>query len=202
MLLKMPIKPVLMELPAIRPTQPADAPAIAALANQHTYQHLAEADRAGGFLTGSFAAPALEAMLTSVPGQVAWQGEELVGFIVNSRLPPECYPPLVQEIAARLLTLTYRRRALADYRWFFYGPVLVQPAYRGQGLLRRLFEASRQALVGRFELGIAFIARENTVSRVLHTQGLGLEGVGEVQFAGATYDLLVFLVGEGMGPVL
>ena len=192
----MPIKPVLMELPAIRVAQSADAPAIAALANQHTYQHLAEADRAGGFLTGSFAAPALAAMLGSVPGQVAWQGKELIGFVVNSYLPPERYPPLVQAIVARLPTLTYRQRALAEYRWFFYGPVLVQPAHRGQGLLRLLFEASRRTLAGRFELGIAFIARENAVSLSLHTQALGLERVGEVQFEGATYDLLVFWVGD------
>jgi GNAT superfamily N-acetyltransferase len=181
----------------IRVAQPADAPAIAVLASQYTYQNLAEADRAGGFLTGSFTGPALEAMLTSVPGQVAWHAGTLVGFVVNSRLPPERYPPLVREIVGRLPTLTYRQRALADYRWFFYGPVLVRPAYRGQGLLRRLFEASRRALAGRFELGIAFIARENTVSLALHTRGLGLARVGEVEFAGAMYDLLVFPVGQG-----
>ena len=192
----MPIEPILMEPTAIREAQPADAPVLAALANQHTYQHLAEADRAGGFLTGSFSAPALAAMLASVPGQVAWHEDELVGFIVNSRLPPERYPPLVQQIIALLPTLTYRQRALAEYRWFFYGPVLVQPAHRGQGLLRRLFRASQQALAGRFELGIAFIARENAASLTLHTQGLGLERVGEVQFQEAAYDLLVFPVND------
>jgi GNAT superfamily N-acetyltransferase len=179
----------------IHPAQPTDAPAIAALAGRHTYQQLAEADRAGGFLTGSFTAPALAAMLASVPGQVALHAGELVGFVVNSQLPPQEYPPLVQQLVARLPVLTYRQRALAEYRWFFYGPVLVQPAYRGRGLLRQLFEASRRALAGRYELGIAFIARENAASRALHTQALGLECVGEVQFAGATYDLLVFAVG-------
>jgi len=186
------MEPFAIEVRAARPT---DAPAVAVLANRYTYQQLAEADRAGGFLTGSFTVPALAAMLTSVPGQAAWHAGELVGFVVNSRLPPERYPPLVQAIVALLPTLTYRQRALADYRWFFYGPVLVQPAHRGRGLLRRLFEASRQALAGRFELGIAFIARENVVSLRLHTRGLGLERVGEVQIGGATYELLVFPVG-------
>ncbi|MGI4763359.1 MAG: GNAT family N-acetyltransferase [Janthinobacterium lividum] len=192
----MPTTHVLMEPNAIevRMAQPTDAPAVAALANEHTYQHLAEADRAGGFLTGSFTAPALEAMISSVPGQVAWHGDELVGFVVNSLLPSERYPPLVREIIARLPTLTYQQRALAEYRWFFYGPVLVQPAYRGQRLLRRLFRASQRALAGHFELGIAFIARENVVSLTLHTQGLGLERVGEVQFQSVVYDLLVFPV--------
>jgi len=184
-----------MEPIEIRTAQPPDAPAVAALASQHTYQHLAEDARSGGFLTGAFTGPAVAAMLASVPGQVAYDHGELVGFVVNSHLPKERYPPLVQEIIVLLPTLFYRQRALAEYRWFFYGPVLVQPAHRGRGLLRRLFQASQRALAGRFDLGIAFIAQANAVSLQVHTQSLGLDVVGEVQFQGATYALLVFPVG-------
>jgi hypothetical protein len=180
---------------ALRVAEVADAPAMATLANQHTYQHLTEADRQGGFLTGTFTAPALAAMLTSVPGQVAYQGEELVGFVLNSRLAPERYPPLVQHLCALLPALHYRQRPLANCRWFFYGPALVQPAHRGQGLLRRLFEASQRELAGRFEVGIAFIAAENAASLQVHTHKLGLEPVGELAFAGTTYVILAFTVG-------
>lgn len=178
----------------IRTATAADAPAIATLANQHTYQHLAEADRRGGFLTGTFTAPALEAMLGSVPGQVAYHEGELTGFLINSRLPPERYPPLVQQISALLPTLLFRQRPLADYRWFFYGPVLVAPAYRGQGLLQALFEASQRALAGHYEVGIAFIAAENGASLHVHTHKLGLEVVGELKFGGTPYVILAFAV--------
>lgn len=190
------INTVFMEPIEIRTAQPTDAPAVAALANQHTYQHLAKDARAGGFLTGSFTAPALAAMLASVPGQVAYCQGELIGFVINSHLPQERYPPLVQQISALLPALFYRQRALAEYRWFFYGPVLVQPTHRGRGLLRRLFRASQRALAGRFDLGIAFIAQENAASLQVHTQSLGLDVVGEVQFQGTTYALLVFPVGD------
>ncbi|RZK32460.1 MAG: hypothetical protein EOO57_14975, partial [Hymenobacter sp.] len=93
---------------ACRVAEVADAPAIAELANQYTYQQLSAAAREGGFLTGNFAVPALQAMLASVPGQVAYRGAELVGFVVNSRLPAERYPPLVQQISALLPTLRYQ----------------------------------------------------------------------------------------------
>jgi hypothetical protein len=178
----------------IRVAGVADAPAIAALANQHTYQQLAEADRRRGFLTGTFTAPALAAMLASVPGQVAYREEELVGFIINSRLAPERYPPLVQQISALLPTLRYHQRPLAHYQWFFYGPVLLAPPHRGQGLLHQLFAANRQTLAGRYEVGIAFIAAENAASLHVHTRKLGLE-VGELVFEGTTYFILVFEVG-------
>jgi hypothetical protein len=177
-----------------RPATAADAPAIAALANQHTHQQLSAAARQGGFLTGHFAAPALAAMLASVPGQVAYEGTELVGFIVNSRLPAERYPPLVRNISALLPTLLYQGRPLADYQWFFYGPALVQPAYRGRGVLRQLFAANRRALVGRYKVGVAFIAAENAASLHVHTQKLGLEEVGSLDFEGARYVVLAFAV--------
>ena len=174
--------------------QPTDAPAIAALANQHTYQQLDTEARRGGFLTGAFSVPGVLAMLASVPGQVAYQQDELVGFILNSRLDPAHYPPLVQEIIGLLPQLYYQQRALATYRWFFYGPVLVRPTCRGQGLLPQLFWASQQTLVGHYELGVAFIAEENVASLRLHTRKLGLEIVGRHVFGGTAYALLVFPV--------
>lgn len=179
----------------LRVASPSDAPAIADLAYQYTYQQLSSAERRGGFLTGSFAAPAVQAMLASVPGQVAYHQGELAGFVLNSRLAPAQYPPLVQAICALLPSLTYRQQALTDYQWFFYGPVLVRQAYRGQGLLPQLFEASRAELRGHFDLGIAFIAEENVASLHVHTQKLGLEPVGSLDFQGAAYSLLVFPVG-------
>jgi GNAT superfamily N-acetyltransferase len=184
-----------MNTPAYRLAEVADAPAIAELANQYTYQQLSAAAQAGGFLTGQFTAPALAAMLASVPGQVAWQGPELVGFVVNSRLPAERYPPLVQHICALLPTLLYHGRPLAEYDWFFYGPVLVQAAYRGRGLLRQLFEANRRTLAGRYEVGVAFIAAQNAASLHVHTQKLGLEVVGALDFEGASYVVLAFGIG-------
>lgn len=178
----------------LRGASPADAPAIAELANRYTYQQLSNTERQSGFLTGSFTVPALHAMLASVPGQVAYQADELVGFVINSRLAPAQYPPLVQAICALLPGIFYRQRALPDYRWFFYGPVLVRPDYRGQGLLQRLFAASRAELAGRFEVGIAFIAEENAASLRVHTQKLGLEQVGSLEFLGTPYALLAFPV--------
>lgn len=178
----------------IRPARPTDAPALAELANQYTYQQLDEDARKNGFLTGSFAVPVLQAMLASVPGQVAEHNGELVGFLINSRLSQARYPPLVQEIMALLPELPYGQRPLMTYHWFFYGPVLVKPAYRGRGLLQQLFEANQRTLAGRFAVGIAFIAEENTASLRLHTHKLGLEVVGQCLHHGTAYAILAFPV--------
>ncbi len=178
----------------LRTTRAADAAAVAELANQYTFQNLTEPERAGGFLTGSFTAPGLAAMLASAPGQLAYHGQELAGFIVNSHLPADQYPPFIQEIVDLLPTLRYQQRALTEYRWLFYGPVVVGAAYRGQGLLQQLFQANQRALAGRFELGIAFIATVNAASMHVHTQKLGLTVVGHLTFLGVEYALLAFAI--------
>jgi hypothetical protein len=172
----------------------ADAPALSDLANQYTYQNLDEAAREQGFLLGVFTAPAMQVMLASVPSQVAYHGQELAGFIINSKLPPDKYPPLVQQISALLPSLFYRQRPLAQYDWFFYGPVLVRQQYRGHSLSQQLFQANKQALTGKYNLGIAFIAEANAASMHVHTQKLGLEIVGSLDFQGAPYTILVFPV--------
>jgi hypothetical protein len=178
----------------IREATVADAPALAELANQYTYQNLDEEARQGGFLTGSFAAPALGAMLASVPGQVAYYQDELAGFVINSQLSAERYPPFIQAINELLPSLLYQQRSITDYQWFYYGPVLVRQEYRGHGLLQQLFAATKKTLAGSFDLGVAFIAAENAASCWVHTQKLGLEVVGEIEFQGQKYDILVFPV--------
>jgi hypothetical protein len=176
----------------LRVATATDAPALADLANRYTFQNLTEEEREGGFLTGSFTAAALQAMLTSVPSQVALHDQEVVGFVINSKLAAEQYPSLVKEISALLPSLFYRQLPLTQYQWFFYGPVLIRKEYRGQGLLLELFEANKQELRSRFELGVAFIAEQNSASLQLHTQKLGLEIVGRIVFQGAPYAILVF----------
>jgi GNAT superfamily N-acetyltransferase len=130
-------------------------------------------------------------MLASVPGRAACCGPELAGFVVSSRLAQAQRPPLAQAIINQLPTLCYRQRALDTYRWFFCGPVLVSPPYRGRGLRRQLFEASRRTLAGQLGPGIAFITTDNAAARRVPTQALGL-AVGEAVTEGRAYAILVF----------
>ena len=102
----------------------------------------------------------------------------------------------MQQISLLLPSLVYRQRPLTQYRWFFYGPVLVRKEHRGRGLLRQLFQVNKQALKSRFNLGIAFIAEANATSLHVHTQKLGLEVVGNLDFQGRPYVLLVFPVSD------
>jgi len=179
-----------MEDFSIRVATDLDVPAIVALANQNTYQVLSATDRQAGFLTGSFTEEAIQKMMDSEPCLVAYYQQELAGFLINSKLTPTAYPPLVQHIIHKMPGLTYRNLPLINYKWFFYGPVLVTKKFRGKGLLSRLFYKSKEQLQGKFEVGIAFINTQNINSYTAHTQSLGLELVGQLTFQTHVYHIL------------
>ncbi|MDQ4141803.1 MAG: hypothetical protein M3142_14940 [Bacteroidota bacterium] len=179
----------------IRVAKPNDVPSLVALANQYTYQNLSEQNRQSGFLTGVFSYASVQAMIASASSIVAFNQEELAGFIINTRLPASQYPPLVQEIIKELPKLTFGNKPVEQYHYFFYGPVLVAHKYRNQGLLRQMrqmLQKTKEELKSNFNLGIAFIDQANVASYRVHTEHLGFENIGEITFNNRKYAILVF----------
>lgn len=82
-------------------------------------------------------------------------------------------------------------------RVFIYGPVCIDRAYRGRGLLRGLYETLRREVAGRYDIGVAFVADDNPRSLRVHVDGLGMGDVGEFVFWGKQYHILAFhMTGE------
>jgi hypothetical protein len=185
-----------METYTIRVATVADVPAITDLANQYVWDKLSEADRQQGFLTGRFEMPAMKTMMESAPSLVAQHQQEIAGFVINSKLLPEAYPPLVQNMAQKFPDLLYRNLPLTTYKYFFYGPVLVSKFHRGKSLLPLMFHKTKELLRDRFEIGIAFIHEHNQHSLQIHTERLGLEVVGQFSFHLNNYHILVFTVSD------
>jgi hypothetical protein len=61
-------------------------------------------------------------------------------------------------------------------------------------LLRGLYEAQKQELAGRFEVGVAFVSRTNPHSLEAHVAGLGMTEVGDFELKGNVYVILAFRV--------
>ncbi|RDC66535.1 GNAT family N-acetyltransferase [Adhaeribacter pallidiroseus] len=172
-----------------------DVPAIVNLANQYTYQNLSTSDRESSFLTGVFSETAVGAMISSAPSIVAYYQNHLAGFVLNTRLAPAEYPPLVQRIIKTLPDLTFRNLPVDTYPYCFYGPVLVAQQYRSQGLLRHLFLKATEALKSRFNLALAFIDEGNGTSYQVHVQHLGFTQVGKLTFNNRSYAIVAFWLG-------
>jgi hypothetical protein len=58
--------------------------------------------------------------------------------------------------------------------------------------LRRLFEAQKRDLAGKFEIGVALVARANVYSLNAHVAGLGMTEVGEFEVNGKAFATVAF----------
>jgi len=178
----------------IREATESDLAGITALANCYVYDKLSAVERSAGFLTGRFEVNAMRKMVTSATSLVAIYQQQLVGFVINSKLPHPEYPPLIQAMAQKFAAINYQNKALTNYHYFYYGPVLVSEPHRGKGLLTRMFGQTQKLLCGKYSIGVAFIHTQNQNSLHIHTHNLGMEVVGQFSFDENNYHILVFPV--------
>jgi hypothetical protein len=90
--------------------------------------------------------------------------------------------------------LNFEGRPLSVFHSYIYGPVCIGRDYRGAGLLRGLYEAQKNDLAGKFEIGVAFVARNNPHSLSAHVAGLGMAEAGDFEVKGNRYATLAFRV--------
>jgi hypothetical protein len=183
-----------MEEYLIREATENDVAEITELANSYVYDKLSASERKSGFLTGRFELNAMRKLLASATSLVAVYRQELVGFVINSKLPDENYPPLVQTMIQKFPEVYYQNRPLTSYHYFYYGPVLVSKSHRGKGLLPRMFRLTQKLFCGKYDVGVAFIHTQNQNSLNIHTQNLGMEVIGQFSFDANDYYILVFPV--------
>ena len=86
----------------------------------------------------------------------------------------------------------FEGKSLASYHSYVYGPVCIDRAFRRRGLLRGLYEAQRRDMAGRFEIGVALVARDNVHSLDAHVAGLGMIEAGDFEVDGNVFAAIVF----------
>ncbi len=91
----------------------------------------------------------------------------------------------------------FEGRPLSAHKSYVYGPVCVGREYRQRGLLRGLYEAQRKDLAGQFDVGVAFVSRDNPHSLRAHVVGLGMTEVGDFELKGNVYVMLAFSLPPG-----
>lgn len=176
----------------LRRARPGDYPEVLALQRANFVANLTEDERKEGFLSAQFTpdqiaqiAEDLGTMLAVVDGRVA-------GFLCAFRNEFETGSPVIAEMIASYHRLTFECKTLGSYRSYIYGPVCIAKEYRRRGLLRGLYEAQKRDLAGRFDIGVAFVARSNPRSLSAHVAGLGMVEAGDFAINGNLYAALAF----------
>lgn len=177
-----------------RPAVPGDLPALLALQEANLTSNLSEEARKDGFLSAAFTAAHFETMATEVAVMVADAAGEIRGYVCAGSLTFHGQFPLLAAMIACFERVSFLGRPLAAQRAFVYGPACVARSHRGTGVLRGLYEALRREVAGRYDAGVAFVAKDNTRSLGAHANGLGMTIAGDFAFDGTLYWILAFHV--------
>ncbi len=59
-------------------------------------------------------------------------------------------------------------------------------------MLRGLYEMLLREVAGKYEVGTAFVSKDNPHSLAVHVNGLGMGIAGEFEFKDRNYDILAF----------
>jgi predicted GNAT superfamily acetyltransferase len=175
-----------------RRAKPEDYSAILKLQAANYVANLSDHQRREGFLSAEFTREQVTKMAEDLGIMIALESGVLAGYLCAFRNDFKHESPVLAKMFESYDVVRFEGNALASYKSYVYGPVCIDRDYRGRGLLRRLVEAQKRDLAGRFELGVGFVSRSNPHSLDAHLFGLGMTGVGEFEVKGNRYVIFAF----------
>jgi len=170
----------------------ADYEGILELQAANYVANLSEEDRREGFLSAEFSREQVAAMADDLGIMIAIESGVIAGYLCAFRNEFDHSSPVLAEMLHSYERVQFEGNPLSSYNSYIYGPVCIGKNYRRRGLLRGLFEAQRRDLAGKFDVGVAFVARNNSHSLQAHVGGLGMDDVGDFEVKGNSYVILAF----------
>jgi hypothetical protein len=175
----------------------ADIAGIQALQAANLLTHLSAADRAAnGFVTTPFSPAQIQTLIDQrgvfVVEPAVEPAAAIAGYAMAGSWDFFCQWPIFEEMVSRFGRFQFQGQTLTLTNSFQYGPVCIDLALRGQGILPVLFGQVRSEMATRFPIGYTFINQANPRSLAAHRRKLGLEVVDEFEFNGGTFSGLAF----------
>ncbi|VEA64892.1 Uncharacterised protein [Serratia plymuthica] len=176
----------------IRQACRADYPAILQLQSQNTPANLGESQKRQGFIVSRMGEAQLERINRRLGILVAVEDRALAGFVCLMPTDMQPRPPVVDAMLDTLGNQSFNGRALREQKVFLYGPVCLDTAWRGKGVLKQLFAAVKACTRDEFDVGALFIDDDNPHSLTAHEQGLKMTALAPFRCGRHGYQLLVF----------
>ena len=170
----------------------ADIAGILNLQALNLYANLSVVDRVDGFVTTPFTAAQIAVLLGQTGVFVAEKQGVVVGYAFAGSWDFFAQWPIFAHMVSRFPLLTWHGTPITPANTFQYGPVCVDRALRGGGVLPRLFATMRASWAARSPLGLTFINQANPRSLAAHTRKLNLEIIDEFEFNANSYYGLGF----------
>lgn len=174
----------------------SDFPQILALQSRNLRWNLDEVQQQQGFLSLEYGERDLTAINNGLGIYVAAAGDRLLAYAMAETREFAGGVPLIAHMVSRFPDASYNDQPVTGVRYFIYGPVCIDSAARGQGLLNGLLQAMSAALSAYFDIGVAFIAKSNVHSYHAHVRKNHMTVIDEFEFDGRQFWTVAFSLSD------
>lgn len=160
------------------------------LQNANLVSVLTEHEKEDGFLSGGFNEVQYAEMSRDGFVIVAYESDELIGFLGVGSLEFNRSYPLPAAMIEKLSSITYKGKTLDQYRLCLAGPVCVSKSHRGKGIFQAMYSEMQNNTSTDVDLIATLISTSNQRSLAAHEK-VGLERIGNFEHDGRSFHLLV-----------
>ena len=170
-----------------------DINGILSLQEKNLYRNLSDSERQKGFVTTPFTPNQIEDIMQQNGTFIAENEDNvIVAYAFAGSWAYFQQWEIFNVMVSRFPKLGFHGNAITTENSFQYGPVCIDEAYRGKGLLNQLFEELRIEFLKHYPISITFINKINAISEKAHTKNLGWEIIDTFEFNSNRYIGLAF----------
>ena len=170
-----------------------DITQISSLQQKYHISTILEQDKQDGFVTTLFSDEQFAELISTEDGiTVACDEDQIIAYAMAASWGFWARWPLFRFMIDDLANVTYRGETLSTENSYQYGPVCIDKAYRGTGVLEAIFHASARQMSSRYLYLITFINQLNPRSFAAHTRKLGMDVIKPFSFNNNQYFELGF----------
>ncbi len=148
-------------------------------------------DKPNGFVTTNFTQEQLETLINVENGiTIAKENGIVVGYAMAASWQFWSAWPLFAHMIQELPKNALGNQILTADNSYQYGPICIDSALRGKGVLEKIFSASLENMANRFPIMVTFINQINHRSYAAHTKKVPMTTVGTFQFNNNDYYML------------
>ena len=171
----------------------SDIPAVLKLHSKYQVDSILEEDKKNGFLITAFTKEQLTELINEEGGLfIGIKDEEIVAYVMAASWKFWSIWPMFAYMIKDLPNLRYLDQTLSVDNSYQYGPVCIDKAVRGTGVLEEIFDFSRKEMSKRYPILVTFVNKINPRSFQAHTRKLGLEVIQEFEFNNNQFYELVY----------
>jgi ribosomal protein S18 acetylase RimI-like enzyme len=166
--------------------------AIKELQNLNLRLHISDEEAASeGFLTASYTMEYLEAMNADAPSVIAKAGDEVVGYAMVTTQTMRAGHELMADLFNTIDRTSYGGRLLCESDYVVVGQLCVAKAFRGMGLVQRMYNHFKDCYADRYEYLVTDVAQANTRSLKAHKKS-GFQVIDTLTYGGIGWDIVLW----------